>query len=56
MTTQEIILWAVGLIVAVIFGILGLRSNRSRKSQVQKTSANGFSIQSGRDTRIGDDK
>lgn len=56
MTTQEIVFWAVGLIVAVVFGVLGLRSYRNRNSQIQKTSSGSTAIQSGRDTKINDDK
>lgn len=56
MSVQEIILWAVALLVAVIFGMFGFRNYRNRKSQVQKTLSKSVSIQSGRDTKINDDK
>lgn len=56
MDTNSLILWAIGLAVAIFFGVLGLRAYRSKRSQIQKTNSGSISIQSGRDTKINNDK
>lgn len=56
MDTTNLILWAIALVVAIIFGVLGIKSYRSKHTQNQKTSSNSVSIQSGRDTKINNDK
>ena len=55
MSTVEITLWAVGIAVTLIVGVVGVRSiTKKRLSQNQKVGKDSVAIQSGRDTNIKD--
>lgn len=55
METHELLLWAFGVIVSIVFGVAGLKAYRGKSTQIQKTGKNSVSIQSGRDTKIEND-
>lgn len=51
MTTLELVLWAIGIIIAIVLAFYGVKKVRT-STQIQKTGSNSTSIQSGRDTKI----
>lgn len=51
MTTLELVLWGIGIVVAIVLAFYGVKKVRS-STQVQKTGSGSTSIQSGRDTKI----
>lgn len=56
MDVPNLILWAVALIVSIILALWGVKTVSSRKIQNQKTGVGSTSIQSGRDTKISNDR
>jgi len=54
METSDLILWAIALLVTIIFGILGIRSYNRKNQQYQKTKKNSEAIQAGRDVNYYD--
>ena len=51
MTMQELVLWSIGVVIAIVLAFYGVKKVRTSR-QVQKTGSGSTSIQSGRDTTI----
>lgn len=48
----NVVLWAVGILIAVLLAFLGVKRVTRKKSQTANAKANSTIIQSGRDTRL----
>jgi hypothetical protein len=55
MAASDLILWGIGLVVAVVLALWGAKTITNR-NQSQNAAKGSIAIQSGRDTKINDDK